>query len=236
MVNKEKAPEGILQIHIPPRSIYKSVSKLDNLLDDREELLELVREMDNITKKQQDYLISLLNLEVSVFTNEEINSELYSNPLFFSIARHNLFERTLTTIKELDDINKDNVFFELAIPQNKWLDVTGFSDSSVTAIKLLEFELFSEGFEITIYDSAGFSNEEEERLRTYYRDRGKSSDYIDYWINEHRQKRNLTKLVAQTLLTDWNVSDFYEDSSYEDNVKIKRLAWGSIYKRDIDKE
>lgn len=43
MTNKGKAPEGILQIHIPPRTIYSSASKLDSLLDDREELLELVK-------------------------------------------------------------------------------------------------------------------------------------------------------------------------------------------------
>ena len=237
VANKENVPEGILGIYIPPRAICDSVSNLENILDDRVELLELVKKSSGgINQEQQDYLISLLNLELSVFTNEKINSELLSNPLFFSVARHNLFERALATIKQIHDINKDKIFFKLAIPQHKWLDISGFSDSSLLAFNLLEFELFNDGFDMTIYDSAGFNNEEEERLRKYYHDRGKSSDYVECWINENKQKRNITKSVAEALLNDWNISDFCEDSSCDHNVKVKRLSWGSIYKRDIDKE
>lgn len=228
-------PKNVLQIHIPPRTKNTCLNQLEILLNDKKELTEEIKNNNNgINKEQIEYLFSLLNLESSPFEKDELNKDLLSNPLFFTVVRHNLYEGTLKTFKQIDSINKDNIFFKLAIPDHKWLEITGYTDSSLTAINLLEFELFSEGFEITICDSTEFDNIVEARLREHHKKIGKSKENSEFWIKENKQKRELISIVTKTLLSKWNITDFDNESVYDEKTKVKSLSWCNIYKHDID--
>lgn len=67
---------------------------------------------------------------------------------------------------------------------------------------------------ISIYESAGYTKEYEELLRTRYSRHNLSLEEIKFRLRENRLKKEITKRIADTILDYWQVTDF-EQKDYD---------------------
>lgn len=235
-MNQNNEPRGLFLVDIPPSAETKRLSDIDNLLTDKDELLfNINQNTDNLNKEQLNYLKSLLNLEVSIFANDKLNESLIENPLFFYIARYNLYEGILKKLKQIDSIEQDKVEVKIALPNKNWLEIGGYSYTEMFAFPLLEIEhVFRPKVEITIYDSKGYTSEFANTLIENYKKKGKSSDEIALRLKDYESKREMIKNVANEILNYWNLSEFPDKVCYDEKVKGKILSWTIVSKQNLD--
>lgn len=237
---KEDTKEGIFEIYLPPSAETKKLNNIDSLLSDKNELLlDIKQNFHNLTSKQLEYLRSLLSLDVSIFENENLNRDLVGNPLFFYVARYNLYEGVLRVFKQIDKIDPNQMEVSIALPDRNWLNV--FAYTTILGFPLLEIEMYPKEIgcqepevEITFYDSKGYTDELEKRLTEDYRKKGMNQTEIEFRLEENKQKREITKCSANEIVKYWNISVFDENVSYDKKVKGKILSWARIYKQNID--
>lgn len=240
-MEKNIVEKDVLGFCLPPSTESKILSSTDWLLSDKEELMvEIDKNIHHLSVEQLEYLKSLLHLETTVFANDKLNEKLVGKPLFFYVCRYNLYEGLLKTMKQIDRMNKDNVVFHLNIPERTWLKLMSYTESGMTVIKLLDIEMCpgvigveKSEIDIHIYDSKGYNDEIEKSLREYYKSQGRTDDEIQFWLEENRQKREVTKIVSSAILDDWKISDFEDNVSYDEKVKGKRFSWANVYKKDL---
>lgn len=240
MENIEKQNEKMgLYLHIPASAKTTKLSETVSLLDDKEELALAIKEnIHDLSREQLEYLQSLLHLETTVFAKEKMNGELVGYPEFFYTVRYNLYEGALKTLKQVEDIDQNNISVKISVPENNSLDIWGHTN--ILAFPLVEIGMWPQmtgvrpsDVEIDIYESKGYTSDLEKRLREDYKSQGMKDDEIFSMLKENKQKREMTKRVANEILNYWQLSDF-EKSAYDEKGQIKRLSWASITKRDID--
>lgn len=232
--------KGLFEIKIPPGSKTKTLSDTDYLLTDKDELnLAINQNIHNLTKEQLKYLKSLLNLDISIFKYEKLNESLNENPLFFYVARYNLYEGILKMLKQMEGVNPHSVNTRIALPGKNWLEI-GLRLEMISS-PLLEIEMYPKvvgisdmEIEINIWDSEGFTEELERKLTEQYRNQGKSDEQIAFCLKEKQLVRNLTKKVASEIISYWNLSNFEKCVCYDENVTGKIFSWAKIYKKSID--
>lgn len=240
-MEKNTTSKGLFEIKIPASAESKILSKINHLLTDKEELMtEIDKNIHHLSIEQLEYLKSLLHLETTVFAHDKLNEKLVGDPLFFYVCRYNLYEGLLKTMKQIEEINHDNVIFQIGLPERNWLALRSSTNSEITNIELLEINMYPEvtgveesGIEINIYDSKGYNDEIEKSLREYYKSQGRTDEQIQFWLEENRQKREVTKIVSSAILDDWKISDFEDNVSYDEKVKGKRFSWVTVYKKDL---
>lgn len=232
-MEKNDGQKGLFAIHIPATAENKTLDNINGLLTDKNKLtIDINQNIYNLTREQLEYLKSLLSLDISVFENEKLNGILAENPLFFSVARYNLYEGVLRTLKQMENIDPGSIDVSIAIPNNNWLNI--WSHINAQAFPLIEIVMNPEIREINIYDSEGYTREYESTLIETYKKKQKDSAYIEYKLAENKQKRELIKSVAHTILSYWNICDFQDKVSYDEKVKGKILSWARVYKCNID--
>ncbi|MBP3919955.1 MAG: hypothetical protein J6D28_00125 [Bacilli bacterium] len=237
---KNSVQKGLFEIYLPPSAESKTLNNLDSLLNNKDELMfDINQNIHNLTREQLKYLKSLLNLDVSVFENEKLNRNFVGNPLFFYVARYNLYEGVLRTLKQMDKIDPNQIDVSIGLPDRNWLNI--WAHTKILAFSLLEIAMYPEvigveesGIEITIYNSKGYTCELEKTLTKNYEHQGKEKDEIVFRLEENKQKREITKCVANEIVNYWNIYDFEENVSYDEKVKGKILPWARVYKENID--
>lgn len=223
-------------IEIPPSAETKRLSDIDSLLTDKDELLfNINQNTNNLNKEQLSYLKSLLNLEISIFENDKLNEHLIEHPLFFYIARYNLYEGILRKLKQMDSIEQDKVEVKIALPDKNWLEIWGCSYTERFTFPLLEIgHVLRPKVEIDIFESNGYTSELANTLLENYKNKGKSNDEIVLRLKDHESKREMQKNVAKEILNYWNLSEFPDCVSYDEKVKGKKLSWAIVSKENLD--
>lgn len=232
-MEKNDDQRGLFKIYIPPSAETKTLDNINRLLTNKDELtLDINQNIYNLTKEQLEYLKYLLSLDISVFENEKLNAILTENPLFFSVARYNLYEGILRTLKQMENIDPSSINVSIGIPDNNWLDIKGHIKEQ--AFPLIEIVMNPSVREFYIYDSEGYTREYERALIESYKEKKMDNDYIKYKLETNKKKRELIKGVAHTILNYWNIGDFQDNVSYDEKVKGKILSWARVYKQNID--
>lgn len=238
-IDKTQAFEG-LYVTIPASAKTTKLSETMRLLEDKEELLLNLKEnIHHLNREQLEYLQSLLHLETTVFQHEKLNGELIGYPEFFYVTRYNLFEGTLKTLKQMDDIDKSKISLKISVPERESLDIWGHTN--ILAFPLVEIGMWPQvtgvrasDVEIDIYESKGYTSELEKKLYEGYKAKGMNDTEISFRLKENEQKKEITKRVSNEILNYWNLSDFDENSMDDEKIQIKRLSWATITKHDID--
>ncbi len=207
------------------------------------------------TKEQLEYLKALLNLETTIFQNEDINKQLlllnsetaifknrYMNKylfnygFFYACLRYNLFEG----LTKVEGINLDNLFFRMGIPQHNVLDIMAYSNSQITAISLLqcqlgikEDEIPTSGTQIDLYTSNGYNEKIQKELTKKYEQDGETQEQIAFWLNENKEKREITKIISKTILDYWQIFDLQSEVYLDEEWLQKDFAWGRVYTKDL---
>ena len=210
------------------------------LLADKEELkLAIDQNIHNPTKEQLEYLHSLLNLQTSIFKKEKLNEQLNGNQLFFYVTRYNLYEGVLRRLKQINEIDPHSISIQIALPEKNWLRV-GLS-LKMMASPLLEIEMYpkiigirDEEIQIDIFDSEGFTEKAEKKLKEEYISQGQTEEEIAFRLKENQKKRNFTKRIANEIMDYWSLSDFEKGVCYDDNVTGKMFSFTKVYKQSID--
>lgn len=233
-MSKNNTKKGLFEIYIPPSVQSETLNNIDSLLYDKNELFfDINKNIHNLTREQLKYLKSLLNLDISIFENENINKNLVGNTLFFYVARYNLYEGVLKILKQIDKIDPNQIDIRIGLPNRNWLEI--WAHTSILAFPLLEMIGCEESeFEITIYDSKGYTSELAKKLIETYRNQGMDKIEIEFRLEENKQKREITKCIANEIVNYWNVYDFDQNVSYDEKFESKILSWSKIYKKNID--
>lgn len=237
---KDDIQEGLFEIYLPPSAESKTLNNIDNLLKDKEELMVGIEKNSyNLTKEQLEYLKSLLSLDISVFENEKINRNLVGNPLFFYVVRYHLYEGIVRMLKQMDKIDSNQIDVSISLPDRNCLDI--WAHTRMLAFPLLEIVMYPEVVgvektetEITIYNSRGYTTELSKKLTKDYENQGKEKAEIAFRLEENKQKREITKDIANQVINYWNLSDFEENVSCDEKVKGKILSWARVYQKNID--
>ena len=237
-MSKFDAQMGLFEIDLQSGAESKTLNNIVSLLKDKEALiLKINQNIHHFTKEQVEYLKSLLSLEVSVFKNDNLNKDLVGNSLFFYVARYNLYEGVIRTLKQMDKIDPKQIEVSIglpnkSLPSRNWLYIQ--AHTILLGFPLLEIEMYSEGTEITLYDSQGYTNEVEKFLIENYKKQGMEQVEMEFRLEENKQKKEILKCVARGISNYWNISDFDENISYDENVRGKTLSWARVYKKSVD--
>jgi len=121
------------------------------------------------------------------------------------------------------------MFFKLDLPKRDSLDLCCYTDSGITFAQLLEIQMHPMGTEITIYSCGKYNKKIENDLVSYYKKQGKQEENIQFWLQENKQKRDITQLVSSALMNEWELHDMNKD----EKVKFKQFPWGRVYKERL---
>ena len=193
-----------------PRTV-KSISDISCVMDNKSQLIEMLKEnRESLNSEQLDYLQQLISLEV---------------PLF----------------KEQPEINQDFIIFNMATKWKNNLTVKYITPNNIFELLEISVSGYYGALDIDIYYSAGYNEETTEKLRHYYQNIPgiiMSPETIESNMRLAKEKMQITNQSAATILNDWGISAFEEDTMYSDTGSkrmIKILPYAHISKYNIDK-
>ena len=165
-----------------------------------------------------------------------MNKYLFNYGFFYACLRYNLFEG----LTKVEGINLDNLFFRMGIPQHNVLDIMAYSNSQITAISLLqcqlgikEDEIPTSGTQIDLYTSNGYNEKIQKELTKKYEQDGETQEQIAFWLNENKEKREITKIISKTILDYWQIFDLQSEVYLDEEWLQKDFAWGRVYTKDL---
>lgn len=224
-----------------PRTV-KSISDISCVMDNKSQLIEMLKEnRESLNSEQLDYLQQLISLEAPLFKEDNLNRQLRNKKIFFEIAKYNLYERLLLAYRNQPEINQDFIIFNMATKWKNNLTVKYITPNNIFELLEISVSGFYGALDIDIYDSAGYNEETTEKLRHYYQNIPgiiMSPETIESNMRLAKEKMQITNQSAATILNDWGISAFEEDTMYSDTGSkrmIKILPYAHISKYNIDK-
>ncbi len=217
------------KIVLPPSAMYETLDRIDYLLNNKNELMSmLIKNNQNFNKEQLAYLKALLNLEISVFSNEKINKSMIDSPLFFGIIKYNLYEGLLKLLKQINSVNSHQIVVRIGLPDQKWLNIRTYTN--LFSFDLIEIKKDPECMKylIQIYDNERYTIELANSLIKKTDPINMGSSEIDFHLKEINQIGTNSQLIVNEITNYWNLFPL------EDNMirgkKVKMLSFAKVYK------
>lgn len=185
----------------------------------QDEMLYLVAKLSKYYKPEVvEYLKALVNLELSVFENQEFNEEFLKLDSYAKIFHYNLLNRAIKTIKEIDTIrfNKERLKVITTFGELN-LFYCGSTDND-------NFSLLSTNFKLENYkgDKPVIRLAQINKIQP-----GSTTRSLKTLSN---LRRDLTNEATTRLLNDWNIEFQESDKRLFTTDYVKTLSWIEIRK------
>ncbi len=203
----------------------KIAGNTKSLLNSGNDLFVKVKN-SNLKKEFYDYLVSLANLEISIFENPKLNTILSNRSLFYEIAKYNIFERLLKLYKESLEFNQSKLVFVLKGELKNILELIYHIDS-YHSLKLLQAnmaifaksEIYYKGLEDKAVDYYNEFVEQYEACNDF-----NAKYLIGLKIDDYKKIKVSEKILEKEFCIK------REELVQKNYVKAKVLSWINLYK------
>ena len=185
----------------------------------QDEMLYLVARLSRYYKPEVvEYLKALVNLELSVFENEDFNQEFLKLDSYAKIFYYNILNRAIKKIKEINNVvfNKDRLKVGSAFGE---LNVFYFGGNDNDT-----FSLLSTNFKFNNYTG------EKPVIRVTQINKIKPGSTTNSLKTLSNLRRDLTNEATIQLLNDWNIELTENDKRLFTTDYVKTLSWIEIRK------